>query len=112
MLQGVQFIPNNRTNRLDQIHAELIEGKAPTRPATLRPVPSPPTQQTAPLQPSPALLVPLGQSLRLTGAHRAKRAAGLLAHVEKKADELARLWTALPHGDKLRPSTLPITRTG
>ncbi|KAI1886564.1 hypothetical protein AGOR_G00197100 [Albula goreensis] len=23
------------------------------------------------------------------------------AHVEKKADELARLWTALPHGDKL-----------
>ncbi|KAG9331344.1 hypothetical protein JZ751_019367 [Albula glossodonta] len=57
----------------------------------------PPTQQTAPLQ-----LVPLGQTLRLTGALRARWAAGLPAHLEKKADELVRLWTALPHGDKLR----------
>ncbi|KAI1886537.1 hypothetical protein AGOR_G00196790 [Albula goreensis] len=81
-------------------HPAPPSGKAPTRPAALRPVPSPPPNRQ--LLSSPALLVPLGQTLRLTGALRARRAAGLPAHVEKKADELARLWTALPHGDKLR----------
>ncbi|KAI1879784.1 hypothetical protein AGOR_G00253030 [Albula goreensis] len=35
-------------------HPAPPSGKAPTRPAALRPVPSPPTQQTAPLQPSTA----------------------------------------------------------
>ncbi|KAG9337279.1 hypothetical protein JZ751_029565, partial [Albula glossodonta] len=35
-------------------HPAPPSGKAPTHPAALRPVPSPPTQQTAPLQPSTA----------------------------------------------------------